>query len=313
MSYDNGNRDNSMQETFPIWDPEGVAFSPELASNVSSRANGSRTPSANTLALPGDGAQQLENYLRFDDIRKQCAHMQWRLDPQLNVFFDSHNDMRAAEQFRTLRSRLYQFRADGEHPLHKLLVTSAIPAEGKTFVTCNLAQAIARQTDRRVLMIDADLRCPQMHMSLGAPASPGLTDFLRGEADEMAVVQSGLEGNICFIPSGRAVSDASELLSNGRLQLLLDRFTPVFDWIILDSPPCLPVADSAIVANLCDGVLMVVRAGSTPPEFSQKACQKFRDRNLIGVVLNRSEESRGYGSYYYGGSENTGQARGPRR
>ncbi len=84
-------------------------------------------------------------------------------------------------------------------------------------MTTNLAQALVRQPDRRVLIIDGDLRCARLHVPLGAPSSPGLSDYLCGEADEMAVIQHGQEGNLCFIPGGKEVTDPSELLSNGRL------------------------------------------------------------------------------------------------
>ena len=132
-------------------------------------------------------------YLRFDELSKHCAHPKWHLDPNVNVFINPELGAHGAEQFRTLRSRLYQIRS--AQTLRTLLVTSSLPAEGKSFVTCNLAQAIVRQPDRRVLIIDADLRCSRLHVPLGAPASPGLTDYLRGEADEMAIIQHGLDGN----------------------------------------------------------------------------------------------------------------------
>jgi capsular exopolysaccharide synthesis family protein len=136
---------------------------------------------------------------------------------------------------------------------------------------------------------------------LGAPSAPGLTDYLRGEADEMKVIQHGQEGNLCFIPGGNEVTNPSELLSNGRLKTLLDRVTPVFDWVILDSPPCLPVADASVLADVVDGVLMVVRAASTPALTAQRACQEMQGRNVVGVVLNAMDEIAAYGSYYYSG------------
>jgi protein-tyrosine kinase len=236
-------------------------------------------------------------YLRFDDLLARCAHPQWNPDPNLNVFLNLTLSPHGAEQFRTLRSRLYQLRSN--QPLRTVLITSSIPAEGKTFVTNNLAQAIARQPDRRALVIDADIRCARMHVPLGAPSAPGLTDYLRGEVDEMSIIQHGMEGNFCFIPGGNEVTNPSELLSNGRLKKLLDRLAPVFDWVLLDSPPCVPVADASIIADICDGVLLVVRADSTPLELAQRACQELRGRNVIGVVLNAVDESPLYGSAYY--------------
>lgn len=270
------------------------------AATVLLRGNGA---AAEVAGVDGVGSVVLSasNYLRFDELKLHCAHPQWHLDPKINVFFDSDTGSAGAEQFRTLRSRLYQLRANGTQPLRTLLVTSAIPAEGKTFVANNLAQAIVRQADSRALLIDADLRCPRLHVPLGAPIVPGLSDYLRGETDEMAIIQHGQVGNLCFIAGGSEVTDPSELLSNWRLKSLLDRVTPVFDWVILDSPPCLPVADAGILADLCDGVLMVLQAGSTPSETAQRACQEFRERNLVGVVLNRAQRSAQYGreSYNY--------------
>lgn len=238
-----------------------------------------------------------DGYLRFDDLRRRCAHPQWHPDPNVNVFINSALSVHAAEQFRTLRSRLYQLR-NGQ-PLRKLLIASSVPAEGKTFVTNNLAQAIVRQPDRRALIIDADLRCSRLHVPLGAPAAPGLTDYLRGEADEMAIIQHGQEGNLCVIPGGNEVTNPSELLSNGRLKVLLDRVAPVFDWVLLDSPPCLPVADASVLADFCDAVLLVVRAGSTAADVVQRAQQELQSKNVIGVIMNAVQTSHFSGSYYY--------------
>jgi len=202
-------------------------------------------------------------YLRFDDLRAKCAHPEWHLDANVNVFANPGMAVRGAEQFRTLRSRLYQMRSN--QTLRTLLITSSIPTEGKTFVTNNLAQAIVRQPDRRVLIIDADLRRSRLHVPLGAPSTPGLTDYLRGSADVFSIIQQGHEGNLCLIPGGNEVANPSELLANGRLKILLDRLVPIFDWIILDSPPCLLVADASVLADHCDGVLLVTRAGLLLP------------------------------------------------
>lgn len=241
-------------------------------------------------------------YLRFDDLLKQCAEPVWELDPVSIVFSKFHSLRLAAEQFRTLRSRLYQARDSA--PLKKVLVTSAISGEGKTFVTTNLAQAIARERDRKVLLIDGDLRSARLHLPLGAPLSPGLSEYLRDEASEAGIIQHGQDGNLCFIAGGNEVNNASELLSNGRLGKLLDRVAPLFDWVILDSPPCVPIADAGILASFADGVLLVVRAGSTPSGMAQRARQELKERNVVGVVLNAVSGADAYGAYYgYGESK----------
>ena len=187
--------------------------------------------------------------------------------------------------------------------LRRVLVTSSVPAEGKTFVATNLVRSIIRQADRRVLLIDADLRAPRLHTALGAPSTLGLSDYLRGEADEYRIVQNSVANNLCFIPCGTKVSNPSELLLSDRMKVLLDTVTPAFDWVILDSPPSLPVHDASSLADLCDGVLFVVRAGETNHEMAKKASSEFREKNLIGVVLNQVEQSETQGGYYYGHSD----------
>ena len=237
-------------------------------------------------------------YLRYEDLIKKCAKPKWKIDPRMSVFEGSDDTQLGAERFRTLRSRLYQIA--GSRPLRRIVVTSSLPAEGKTFVAANLAQSIMRQPDRKVLLIDADLRASRLHQVLGAPRTPGLSDYLRSEADEFQIVQKGTDSNLCLIAGGREVTNPSELLMNERLSKLLELMTPLFDWIIIDTPPALPVHDASMMADLCDGVLFVVRAGLTDHEMAAKATAEFQDRNLLGVVLNRVESGVGYGGYYYG-------------
>jgi len=256
------------------------------------------------VAHPGIGTHsKLEpGVLKFEEFKKRCTPVTWRVDPSASVFSAHTNHQVGAEKFRTLRSRLYQIAT--AQPLKKLLVTSSTPAEGKTFVTANLAHSFVRQADRRVLLIDSDLRASRLHLHLGAPEKPGLSEYLRGDCDEFQVTQVGSDGNLCLIPGGREVSNPSELLHSERMKHLLDRMSQMFDWIILDSPPALAVHDASILADMCDGVLFVVRAGATDFELAEKASAEFREKNLLGVVLNRVEKSDAYGDYYYGyGSE----------
>jgi protein-tyrosine kinase len=248
--------------------------------------------------------------LNYEELVKRCTHPKWTLDARNSVFVGADSDRVGAERFRTLRSRLYQIAATQQ--LKKLLITSSIPAEGKTFVAANLAQSIVRQPDRRVLLIDADLRASRLHQTLGAPSGPGLSDYLRGEVDEYAIIQNGLEGNLCFIPGGQQVSNPSELLLRDKMKHLLDTMSEIFDWVIIDSPPALPVHDASMLADQCDGVLFVVRAGSTDSEIAQRVSAEFRNKNLLGVVLNRVDSADSYNNYYYGyGGDPEGVA--PRR
>ena len=271
---------------------------------------------AETILTAGNGnesrptavaASQNEHW-EFSELQaRRVAHASWKPDPNSDIFSPIQTG-HGAEQFRTLRSRLYQLRS--HHPLRTLLVTSSMAGEGKTFVASNLVRSIVRQSERRVLVIDADLRCPRLHTVFGAPPAPGLSDYLRGVTDEPSIIQYGEEGNLCLIPCGNKVNDPSELLSNGRLRTLLDRVGPAFDWVIIDSPPCLPVADAGIIAHWCDGLLLVVRAGFTPSAVIVKSRQELKQRNVVGVVLNAvADDALAYGSHYgYGYQESPAKA-----
>jgi protein-tyrosine kinase len=225
---------------------------------------------------------------------------EWRPDSESMLFFDSSKHYEVGmEEFRTLRSRLFQIRE--KRPLKTVLVSSALPGEGKSFVAANLAQAIARQHGRRVLLIDTDLRRASLHESLGTRDTPGMTDFLRGAVDEHAVLQRGPMEGLFFIARGTEVANPAELLANGRCKTLLQRLAPHFDWIILDSPPAVPVSDASLLAEYCDGVLLVVRSGNTPIEQAQRAAKEFSEKAILGVVLNDVLSASGYNSYYYKG------------
>jgi capsular exopolysaccharide synthesis family protein len=248
-----------------------------------------------TLGLPALAPEVLQ----FEEFKKRCSVVTWEIEASHSVFAAHAEHQMGAEKFRTLRSRLYQIAS--AQPLKKILVTSSTPAEGKTFVTSNLARSFVRQAGRRVLLIDSDLRASRLHLHFGAPAKPGLSDYLRGDCDEYQITQVGTDGNLCLIPGGREVSNPSELLHTDRMRQLLERMARVFDWIILDSPPALAVHDASILADMCDGVLFVVRAGTTESGLAEKASAEFREKNLLGVVLNRVERGDAYGDYYYYG------------
>ena len=243
---------------------------------------------------------------RFEEFAKRCTQVKWKVDPGEGVYLAHSNNSVGAEKFRTLRSRLYQIAS--AQPLKRILITSSTPAEGKTFVAANLAQSFIRQENRRVLLIDSDLRASRLHLHVGGTERPGLSDYLRGDADEYQVTQVEKDGNLCLIPGGSQVSNPSELLHSERMKQLLERMSLIFDWIILDSPPALAVHDASILADMCDGVLFVVRAGSTDFELATKASSEFREKNLLGVVLNRVDKGDSYGGYYYGyGSQHEGE------
>jgi capsular exopolysaccharide synthesis family protein len=221
-------------------------------------------------------------------------------NPNLNklpslVGFDS-----GAEEFRRLRSRIYQLQ--DSQPIKSLLITSGLPGEGKSFVASNLAVSLARHQDCRVLLIDGDLRKPSLHTVLGAPSSPGLSEYLAGNATISQIVQRGNISNLSFIPAGTGVENAAELSGNNYIEELVRTLSREFDWIVTDSSPVVPVSDAVNLARACDGVLLVARAASTPFDIAQRAQKEFKNSRVIGFVLNavpHIRSSSGYGQYYY--------------
>jgi capsular exopolysaccharide synthesis family protein len=221
--------------------------------------------------------------LTLEALQERATIRTWNPDPKRMLFFGSQ-EAAALEIFRTLRSRLYQVRE--KLPIKKLLVAGATGDEGISFVAANLAQVMVQQQGLRTLLIDADLRQGKLHSDLGAPASPGLSEYLSGHSEELATIQRGPMENLFFLPCGKTVSNPLELLGNGRIKTLLSRLEPLFDWIILDSAPATTVSDAGQLANYCDGVLLVVRSNATSSDLAVKARDEFYGRKIVGVVLN---------------------------
>lgn len=257
------------------------------------------------MSLENSAPSAGDNPFGLDVLLARCPQREWRPSTEPLLFMNGNDSARGTEEYRTLRSRLYHLRE--KQPLKTLLVTSALPREGKSFTASNLAQVMVRQHGRRALLIDADLRGPRLHAMLGTTSGPGLTDYLQGKNDEFSIMQRGKLENLFFIPGGAGIEDPAELVSNGRLKLLLDRVEHLFDWIIIDSPPAIPVSDASVLAKACDGVLMVVRSNSTPSDVARRARQEFPEESLVGIVLNgTSDKPEPYARYYYESYEKKG-------
>jgi capsular exopolysaccharide synthesis family protein len=215
----------------------------------------------------------------------------------------------AVEQFRSLRSRMQEFR--DLNTLKTILVTSGLPQEGKSFVAANLAISFARHKANRVLLIDGDMRRASLHKLLGAPHGPGLTEYLAGKASLTEIMQRPVPGengpplphglvSLYFIPGGHAGDKAADLSGNRRFDRLIADAAPHFDWIIVDSSPVNLVSDGINLARTCDGVLLIARGGTTKYEVAQRALAELKASKVLGFVLNAVEDSphtRGYYGY----------------
>jgi capsular exopolysaccharide synthesis family protein len=213
------------------------------------------------------------------------------------------------EQFRSLRSHIYQ--AHYETPLKTILVASGMPSEGKSFVAANLAISLARNGVNNILLIDGDMRRPMLHNLLGAPDSPGLSDYLEGIVDVMDVMQRdcspeasegdsvGSVSNLAFIPSGKSRDNSSELVASHRIEELIAAVSPHFDWILIDSPPALAVSDAVDLARAADAVLLIARGASTPYDVARRTQAAFSKSRILGFVLNDVKNAPHKGSYTY--------------
>jgi len=242
-----------------------------------------------------ESTPSLEGPASASRLSESSASPQGKPDPSRMLFLGESPTGPGVEAFRTLGTRLYLLKK--QRPMQKILVTSPFSEDGKTFVSANLAQALAQQ-GHRVLLIDADLRFSTLHMSFGAAPGPGLTEYLNGECDQESIVQKSPLDNLFLIAGGKHMEVATELLANGRLEELLVLLSPDFDWIVFDSPPVVPVSDAKIIGELCDGAIVVARSGSTTLTWAQKACREVGENNLLGVVLNRVNPKSGRGSSY---------------
>jgi capsular exopolysaccharide synthesis family protein len=222
----------------------------------------------------------------------------WTPDDDRLVVFHGDKTNPVAEQFRTLRSRLTQMQAETQ--LKTLLISSALPDEGKSFTAANLAFSLSLRANTSVVLIDADMRWPRLHRLLGAPEEPGLSSLLAGEVTENDVFQSGPIEDLIFVPGGKRMTNAAELLANGKFPALLSRLSDQFDWIIIDSPALMPVSDGILLSNMCDASLLVVKAGKTQLDAASWAVTELRKKRLLGILLNCATEGRS-SSYYYGG------------
>jgi capsular exopolysaccharide synthesis family protein len=202
-----------------------------------------------------------------------------------------------AESYRLIRSGLLLSSPD--HPPRTILVTSMAPKEGKTATTANLARILS-QNDKKVLIIDCDMRRPRMHTLFQKPNSYGLSNYLAGNTDESLV--KAIDGEeVYLITAGSIPPNPAELLNSARMQQLMDDMLDSYDFVLLDSPPIQSVTDSLALSRLVDGTVLVVRAGKTTYDTLDNGIKKMMEVNahVFGFVLNGFKMSSG-GSGYYG-------------
>ena len=202
-----------------------------------------------------------------------------------------------AEEFRTLRTRLNHLQ--NHQALRSVVVTSPSPAEGKSFAAVNLALAEAHLDSNPTLLIDCDFRRPNVHNLFRIERTPGLTDYLMGQANLEDCIRKIEGSDLYVLPAGEAVINPLELLNLREMRLMIDQLSRVFNWCILDSPPLLFAADANLLSTICSGAILVVRIGATTIDSVTRAMQSLCENNVLGIVVNGARRGELYSKYTY--------------
>jgi capsular exopolysaccharide synthesis family protein len=226
-----------------------------------------------------------------------------------------HSDPRSpgADRFRFLRMCLRELWNAGK--LKTLLITSPLPQDGKSTVALNLATALAEEGKRSVLLIEADLHRPTLTEQLGIEMREGLADCLEGSLNPFSALRRLEPLNWYLLPAGEPRSNPTELLQTEALAGVLQKLSPHFDWILIDSPPVIPITDALSLARHANATLLVAREGRTPGDAIEKAIAVLGRQRILGIVLNAVENlDRLYSGYYgYSGYSGNGGVKTIRR
>jgi capsular exopolysaccharide synthesis family protein len=198
-------------------------------------------------------------------------------------------ESQGAEQFRFLSVRLRQLQQ--ARSLKRLLVTSTLPEEGKSVVSGNLAATLARRKQQKVLLLEGDLRRPVQAQMFSGHRMPGLSEWLQSGSRAVNNIYF-LEGpGFWLMPAGSPPDNPLELMQTGKLSELLDQLSSWFDWVVIDSPPILPLADTSVWSRLADGILLVVREGKSEKRQLQRGLAALEPGRLLGVVVNSCQDT----------------------
>jgi protein-tyrosine kinase len=204
----------------------------------------------------------------------------------------------AVEQYRKMAATLHHVQANRN--VRVVLCTSAVMAEGKTVTAANLALTLSDSYQRRVLLIDADLRRPRLHSLLGVPNEQGLYEALRAPLDRK-VHHVAVSPLLSLVTAGRPGPDPVGALTSERLARVIEDAGASFDWVIIDTPPVLVLPDAGLLMGVVDAAVLVVGAGQTTYRMVKRAAEALGRDRIIGVVMNRAQDSvlqEGYGQYY---------------
>jgi len=250
-------------------------------------------PPATVVEPPGAAAPSPNN--NRSDPFGQFQSLSVLVPSQSRVVCLTDKESLGAEKFRYLGVRLRQLQQT--RILKKVLITSTMPQEGKSIVTANLACTLARKTRQRTLLLEGDLRRPSLSQMFGLGRLPGLCEWLQGEGGPATSIHY-LEGpGFWILPAGCSPKNPLEMLQSGGLPALMEQLAAWFDWIIIDSPPVLPLGDTTIWMRLVEGILLVTRQGTTEKQQLKRGLEVLDSAKLIGTVMNSCETA--HSDYHY--------------
>ncbi|WP_348260818.1 CpsD/CapB family tyrosine-protein kinase [Telmatobacter sp. DSM 110680] len=249
-------------------------------------------------ALDPDGEAQIPSATVGDrsDSPMQCEVLNVSVSPESHLVSLPDSTNPASEAFHLLGVRLRHLRR--QRPLKKVLVTSTIPQEGKSVVAANLACTLALHTRQKVLLLEGDVRRPTQSKIFGIANRPGICEWLNGDRALSSSMYRLERPGIWIFPAGAGTGNALELLQSGGATAMMEQVMSWFDWVVIDSPPILPMADTSVWTNLADGILIVTRQGITEKRQLKRGLEALGTQKLIGAVLN-SARSVANSDYYY--------------
>jgi succinoglycan biosynthesis transport protein ExoP len=222
---------------------------------------------------------------------------QVHIGPDTRLVYHTDPGCPTADRFRFLRGRLSEIAKRAK--LKTIMVTSPLPADGKSTVALNLATALAERGERSVLLIDGDMHHSPLLEKLGLNAWEGLAECLEGKVDPLAAVRRLSPLDWHLLPSGKKANHPTDLLQTPVLSTIAQSLAPHFDWIVIDAPPVIPITDAMCLLRVSDGVVMVVKAGQTPQEDVEESLNRLGREHVVGMILNGIEQAdRPYSKYY---------------
>jgi capsular exopolysaccharide synthesis family protein len=245
-------------------------------------------PIAETRSLIGNFAERSSPWEQFESLPVSLPF-------HSKLVSVMEKDGLAAEKFRFLAVRLRHLQQ--RRPLKRLLITSTMPEEGKSMVAANLACTLGSRRQQKTLLLDGDLRRPTIQRQLGIGKVPGLTEYLSGTVDARLPIYRLDALGIWVMPAGNVAPNPLELMQAGRLSPLIDKLSTWFDWMVIDSPPILPLADTSVWTRVADGILLVTRQGTTDKEQLKRGLETIEPSKLLGAILN-SSRSIAHSDYY---------------